>query len=88
MLTAVCGIQPLPANFVPEQDNIFVLALIALTSFHLTMMCHSRRRCWEVTEAVLASILMAALLVAVLGMPIGAPWCTLFGTSKSLHAEY
>ena len=27
----------------------------------------------ELTEAVLASILMASLLLAVLGMPIGAP---------------
>lgn len=31
-----------------------------------------RRRVLELTEAVLASILMALLLLAVLGMPIGA----------------
>lgn len=31
----------------------------------------------ELTEAVLASILMASLLVAVLGMPIGGPLTSL-----------
>ena len=32
---------------------------------------HGRRRTWELVEAVLASLLMFCLLLAVLGMPIG-----------------
>ena len=37
----------------------------------LRLLVTSRRRCFEFVEAILASILIAALLVAVLGMPIG-----------------
>ncbi len=54
-------------------------ALSSLKFTLCTMTCCCRRRFLEVTEAILASILMAALLVAVLGMPIGDACCMNIG---------
>lgn len=47
---------------------------------------HGRRRVMELTEAVLASIFMASLLLAVLGMPIGAIYLVLKAVAYFIRA--
>lgn len=60
---------------------LLVLNLLAILSTS-----RGRRRVMELTEAVLASILMASLLVAVLGMPIGAIYLVLKAAAYFIRA--
>lgn len=48
-----------------------VATVLLLNLLVILLTQHGRKRTWEIVEAVLASLLMLCLLVAVLGMPIG-----------------
>lgn len=80
--------RSLPASNELTLGRIFTpLALIAALNVTLAMTTRNgRRRCFEVIEAILASILIAALLVAVLGMPIGAIYLVLKATAYFIRA--
>lgn len=80
--------RSLPASHVLTVGRILTpLALLVFINVLLTLATsNGRRRFLEVTEAILASILMAALLVAVLGMPIGAIYLVLKAAAYFIRA--
>ncbi|DBB01244.1 hypothetical protein WJX77_008818 [Trebouxia sp. C0004] len=80
--------RSLPSSHVLTLGRILTpLALLVFLNVMLALATsNGRRRFLEVAEAVLASILMAALLVAVLGMPIGAIYLVLKAAAYFIRA--